>query len=357
MSQLASDRSDSIDLTQLDHIPLPLFVLEPDNRGDLVYIAFNTTALEVAKFIPSDYLGRTAMDLYPGEFGQYAYEQHLKTYQSGKLHTYELSLPLDGRVRHIKTRLNPVLDSQGRVIRLIGASTEVTAEHDLQAVRDQARSIDTELQEFVYLAAHDLRSPMSSVQQMADLIRDDFVDLGDGKLQEIGMLETVATRALSLIDSVLQHAEVTSDNELIETFILADLCHPLLQLYDPSAQHTLVVNDCTIRADRKATEVIVRNLIDNAIKHNGSTPLRLEISATTLDSEFFSVSVCDDGKGIPNPGTLFQATESNRSKSGFGLLAIRRLIKARGGTISAEAAGDGTGLVVTFTLPGTLSTL
>jgi len=53
------------------------------------------------------------------------------------------------------------------------------------------------------MAAHDLRTPMNNVKTMADMLRHDFQDMGDGKLELINMLERVAVKSTNLINDVL----------------------------------------------------------------------------------------------------------------------------------------------------------
>ncbi|MFT5176222.1 MAG: hypothetical protein ACI8W7_004416, partial [Gammaproteobacteria bacterium] len=90
---------DTRELELLDDISSPIFVLKPDSNDDLIYVAFNKTALDVAKLELEGILGFTATHVYQGEYGQFAYDQHLKSHRSGKAISYELSLPIDGEVR------------------------------------------------------------------------------------------------------------------------------------------------------------------------------------------------------------------------------------------------------------------
>jgi len=344
----------TLDIELLDNVRTPVFVIEPDKNDNLVYVAFNKAALEISKFSPEDYLGRTALELYKGEYGEIAYKQHLKSFESGQAFVYTLQLPLNGKIQHIKTTLTPRKSKQGKVVQLIGTSVEVSAEQELKHVRSQAQLVTKELEEFVYLAAHDLRSPMRKVHMVADMLRDNFVDLGDGKLEAIGMLERLATNAMLMVESVLQYSEITGMEVSAEVFQLSELCDDILDGLDASDKQKIAVDDSKLYGDRVATSIVLRNLIDNALKHNQNEAISVFISASSVEAEFYTVSVSDTGRGMRNPAALFEAGESTRSKSGFGLLAIRRLIKMRGGNIHAEDRKTGQGLSVVFSLPGTI---
>lgn len=342
------------ELELLDDISSLIFVLKPDSNDDLTYVAFNRAALDVFKLKLTDILGFTAIHVYQGVHGQYDYDQHLKSHKSGKAISYELLLPVEGEVRSFRTHLKPTFDIHGNVVYLIGTSEDITAENELKALRLRTKNVSKELEEFIYMAAHDLRSPMRSVHILADFLREDFSDLGDGKLDLIDKLENVSVQAISMLDEILQHAEITGTQESMETFNLSDLCNDILDMLDPNELNERCIDDTAIHADRVATQIVVRNLIDNALKHNPDSSVSLQIKTESMGAGFFAVTVKDNGQGMINPKLLFGSSDTPRSKSGFGLLAVRNLIKTRGGQIFSDAPEKGTGLSVTFTLPGTI---
>lgn len=343
------------ELELLDDISSLIFVLKPVGNDDLVYVAFNKAALELFKLKRSDILGFNALHVYQGEHGQYAYDQHLKSLRSGKAISYELSIPIEGEIRSFRTHLKPTFDSHGNVTYLIGTYEDISAEEELMALRLRTKNVSRELEEFIYMAAHDLRSPMRSVHILADFLREGFSDLGDGKLDLIDKLENVSVQAISMLDEVLQHAEITGTQESMETFNFCDLCNDILDMLDPNQQSERNIDNVAIRGDRVAMQIIMRNLIDNSLKHNPNSSLSLQITTESKGEGFFTVMVKDNGQGMINPKMLFGSDDTPRSKSGFGLLAVRNLIKTRGGTVFSDAPEKGTGLSVTFTLPGTIA--
>ncbi|MFK7891710.1 MAG: ATP-binding protein [Granulosicoccus sp.] len=340
------------ELSLLDRIPIPLFVLEASSEGDITYLFFNKTARNIANFSLSDFVGLNATHLYHAEYGELAYKKHTECYLTAKPISYVLPLPLNGKLRSIRTSLSPILDSNGLVKRIIGASTEISAEIELEEIRPESRSMENELQEFIYLAAHNLRSPMKKVHALADMLREDFDDRGDEKLELIDRLENVATESMTMIQRLLRHAENTRIKASIKHMDLPELGNSILATLDPARLHKCRVDDCSIYADQVLLQTILQNLIDNSIKHNTHGPVSLDITAKNLSPGLFSMTVADDGKGMRYPEKLFKKTDDNRSMSSFGLLAIRTLIKKAGGDISAEKSAESSGLAVTVTLPG-----
>ena len=342
------------DFELLDSIEVPIFVLELNKAGELVYVAFNRAACKVANIKPSDFIGKTAKEVYRGRLGKLAYQQHVDTMMSCLKTTYELTLPLNGKERRIKTTLNPVMDVKGRFKRLIGTSEEITTQYRTQELELKMTAIDADIEQFVHLAAHDLRTPMNNIKLITDELRIGFNDLGDGKLELIDLVETVSQRAFRMIDDLLQHAQIVDSENSEAEFNLDTLCQEILVTLDPCEKHAVTVVDCVLFGDKNATQVVLRNLIDNAFKHNPGQSISVTISAGSIHS-MFEVTVQDNGVGFEDPAIALLAGRQSRSgKGGFGLRAIKRLIKSRGGTISAGKNTSG-GALVRFSLPGTCS--
>lgn len=336
----------------LDSIQTPVFALEMDELGRPVYVAFNRVACKIALRSPDEFIGRTAMDVYPGGLGRIAYQHHCEAMASRVPVTYELALPLGGVDRQVRTTLEPIFDDNGNLLRLVGTSNDVTVEYVVREAQVRSALLTTDLEEFVKLAAHDLRTPIINVGILADMLREDFKDLGDGKLELIGMLEGVAEKAMLLIGDVLNHARVSNAPEAVEDFEIGALCQNILDVIDPTKRHSAIVTSGWVLGDKIATQVILQNLIDNAIKHNAEDSIVLSISAKPSGSDGYEITVEDNGVGLPD--TVFKFLNGGEffGDKGFGLLGIRRLAKARGGRVSASKRSAGSGGTVSLTLPG-----
>ena len=204
------------------------------------------------------------------------------------------------------------------------------------------------------MAAHDLRTPMNNVKTMADMLRHDFQDMGDGKLELINMLERVAVKSTNLINDVLSHAQATTAIKRLEEFELSQLCSDIMVVIDPTNQHYLNASHSRIAADKTATQIVLRNLMDNAIKHSGKSMVDLSVKVQEEREGVLSFVVNDNGHGFPDPTVAFLDGGQMQANSGFGLLGIRRLVTARGGDISAENIAGGEGSLVRFTLSGNI---
>jgi len=343
-------------LDSLDLIAAAVFALDVDEHGEPVFSAYNRYAEILTGFSADHVLGKTAKEVLPGRSGQIAYAHHIDLIKSGETRNYEIRFTRGTEPRLIRTTLQAVKDNRGHVIKLIGTSVDITHEEVEREVQATVTTITNEMEDFITMAAHDLRTPMRNVHNIADMLRDGFEDLGDGKLGLIDLLEDVALKATSLISDVLAHAQATKAKEEIVTFDFEELCSELCDILDPLGGHKIKSANGHIHGDKTAFQIVIRNLLDNAFKHGGRDQLRLSIELSDLDNAMIEVLVRDNGQGFENPGIAFLESGKLRADSGFGLFGIRRLVQSRGGQISAETPEIGRGSLIRFTLPGRFAT-
>lgn len=344
----------------LDQVEQAVFVLEPDSEGIPRYTAFNRYALGHIQRPEAEVLGLTIRELFPGRFGEIIFGHHLRVLRDGQPFAYQAHLPLHGEERQIEVTLRRCRDSAGYVSHIVGTTKDISSLGHLHNLRLGAEMFHAEIEDFVSLAAHDLRTPMRHVSTIAEMLREDFEDLGDGKLELIAMLEKIGTRATLLISDILAHAQATSTQSDVREFSFRDLVNEILALLDPMGRCTCLIHGDRVVGDRAATLIILRNLIDNALKYGRraeDNALQVEISLTAEPDNFYAIEVKDNGPGLRDPSALLLNTGTLRTDGGFGLLGVHRLVKARGGRIEARNRADQDGAVIRFTLPGHLPAL
>ncbi|TNJ41050.1 PAS domain-containing sensor histidine kinase [Phaeobacter sp. B1627] len=339
----------------LDQIEQAIFVLEPDRDGIPRYVAFNRYGLSHIQRTEDEVLGLTIRDLFPGQYGETIYQHHLRILRTAMPYAYQSHLPLHDSVHQIEVTLRPIIGDRGQVRRIVGTTKDISSLDTLHDLQLGAEMFQTEIEDFVSLAAHDLRTPIRHVSTIAGMLRDDFVDLGDGKLELIDMLEQIGIKAMNLIADILSHAQATSTKSDIRTFSLANLVKEVVALLDPMGLCTHTVSGDWVVGDRAATLIILRNLVDNAIKHTGSEipgALHIDVCLTDAGPGFYRIEVRDNGPGLKEASALLLNTGTLRTEGGFGLQGVHRLLQARGGQIEATNAATGAGAVIRFTLPG-----
>lgn len=342
------------DLKILDLVQCAVFVLEVDSRGEPIYFAVNRYACEVADFDIEVIRGKTAAEVYGDRRGDIAYRHHWEAANLGSAITYELSLMLADKPRKIRTHLQPVKDAQSRVTHLIGTSIDVTAEQIADEFKTGAESLSRDLEGFFGPGTHDSQTPVRRVGSIASQLREGLQESDTAKGESIDMLEGVASKAIGLLSDLLSNSTTMQAGESLSEFELAPLCDDLLSMLDPGRLCVTHITDARIAGDQTATQIILRNLIDNALKHGYSDALQLSVNAEADEEDRFAICVRDNGAGFKDPTKVFLDGGKMRSDSGFGLWGIRRLVRARGGNISVNNADDGPGAVIRFTLPGKL---
>lgn len=339
---------------QLDLIAVPLFVLEVTDDGLPVYAAFNTAARAISQRPLSDYLGRTATDVYAAAHGRTAFARHCLVVDTGEPLSYELQLPLAGSLRTISTTLRPELDAAGHVVRIFATSVDITVENAAREAKVTLQTAATEMEQFVAMAAHDLRAPMRNVTMLAQILKEDFVDHGDGKLDLINMMDEVAEKTMGLINDVLSHAQAIEVTHSESEFELTDLASTICNVIDPEERHRFTVTPATLITDKTSLQVTLRNLIDNAVKHAQTQTLCIDIAVAAAENGMIEVTLQDNGKGFTQAGLQLMNGGTFRVDSGYGLFGVRRIIRARGGVMRAENSSKTGGAVIRFTVPGQL---
>ena len=341
----------------VDCVPTPIFVMDVTPCALPVYAHYNLAALEKTGRALEDIVGKTSIEVFGPEFGTAASEEQLETIASRKQRKYEYELPLKDEIRIVRTTLTPQFDAQGNVIRLIGNPIDVSIEWVAQNAKAKLETISTEFEQFIAMAAHDLRTPMRNVLSLAELLEEGFENHGDGKLELIELLKDTSEKSMDLIADVLSYASTLNLSSTTTLYPLETMCQNLMHVLDPQGVHHIDCTPITLSGEKSVMQIVLHNLIDNALKHGNSKKMTLRCHARMLGSAEVEFTVSDNGRGFKNPGKLFLETGEFLVDSGYGLLAIRKLILARGGKITAFNDPETGGSAVIFTLPSQSVTL
>lgn len=335
----------------IDCVPAPIFVMDVRSDGIPVYAHCNDSLLKLLGRDLSDFVGRTALEAFGEEFGAIAYSEQCKTIAARAQNEFEFQFQAARAEKWVRTTLQPQFDGDGNVIRLVGSVVDISHEKMAQTSQAKLEDIGSEVEQFIAMAAHDLRSPMRNVKDLAEMLYEDFEDHGDGKLELIALLKETSEKSMDLISDVLSYATTLGPVAPNCDYNLSELCQDLMLILDPQNQHTLICSDLDLIGEKSVMQIVLRNLIDNALKHGERERLTLQCSATASENNTVEVSLSDNGAGFENPGIAFLESGKFRMESGYGLLAIRKLVTARGCVISAFNLPENSGSCVRFSLP------
>lgn len=218
----------------------------------------------------------------------------------------------------------------------------------------ELRQANANLQEFTYVASHDLRSPLRGIADLVEWINADLAELPEPPPEVRRNLDRVGqriTRMERLIDDLLSYARAGQAATQFTSVDLDALVRGILEIQPlpPDFEITLDLAVPPFPATRTPLETVLRNLLSNAVKHHDRSSGRIIVSARHDDS-YCVISVCDDGPGVPVTAKdrifkLFQTlTARERGGSGIGLALTKRLVEVHGGRIELESPvrwGDG----------------
>ena len=337
-------------LGDLENVGVPVFRMSVSEHGVATYDGWNKAAVDLTHKTSGDIRGMTATQVFGGRLGRIAEDRHQLVVRTKMPVIHRLALPTTEGDRVFQTTLQPIIED-GRVVRIFGTSIDVTEAGDARRADAYRLLALEESERFITMAAHDLRAPMRNVRIIAEELKDGFEDLGDGKMALIDHLDQVALKASRLISDVLSHARsVGALEQAHENVNLVELAADVFRVLDPLSEHDLQAKNCLLQAERPVLQIILRNLVDNAIRHGDRDHLRLRISAEGGD-DMIRLRIEDDGRGFADPAIAFLDGGEFRYDSGFGLLGLRRMIETRGGRISADHATHG-GSVIEVLIPG-----
>lgn len=216
-----------------------------------------------------------------------------------------------------------------------------------------------ELDQFVYVASHDLKAPLRGVENIARLITKAVKDILPADKQELlVLLQTRVKRMELLLDDLLTYSRVGRVQAGIEMVDCKLLLKDIINLLAPPSSFTFNIKAelAPFKAARVPLEQVLRNLIGNAIKHSAKGAAQIEIEVRDLGTEF-EFSVKDDGQGIAAQyhEKIFQMFQTLKPRdqvegSGMGLALVKKIVEERGGKVWVESS-EGKGAAFYFKWP------
>ena len=268
---------------------------------------------------------------------------------------YEMTFPLrgaDGKYRWFLTRVFPVNDVEGKILRWVGTNTDI----EDQKIKEERKD------EFISIASHELKTPLTTVKgylQLLELSLD--VNNEDANLYVKKASQSI-NRLNELISELLDVSKIRLGklNYTISTFNFNDMVDSTvenIQLTSPT--HTIIKTGKVygdVTGDKNRLEQVVINLLNNAIKYSpGASEVLINVEQ---ENDKIKVSVKDTGIGM-SKGSLNQIFEKyHRIEEhaqhfqglGIGLYISYEIIQRHNGKLWVESE-PGKGSIFYFTLP------
>lgn len=340
------------DFSVYDYVDHLIFVLAPDADNRPVYRYLNKAGRERLGKQRDQIEGYPAHEIFGGRAAYSVYRRQCAAWDKAGPTEYEIALPIGTQTMWARTSLVPIRDADGTMIHMVGTSHDITAERDQLHAHVLSASSAQELEDMVCMAAHDLRSPLGNLKTLADMMRKDFVDHGDGKSQLIDLIDSISESALSVVASIMGQAMGHGTDDTCAAFDLGEMCDDIMVLLDPIGTHSVSYPRVKIEADRTVVHIILRNLIDNAIKYSGQPSVKISIDMGAMNAERLLFTVRDNGVGFEDKAFDMQRSAGGAGFGGFGLRGAARLVRARGGQLMLCRPQSGTGAEIKVELPG-----
>lgn len=242
----------------------------------------------------------------------------------------------------------------------LAAAKLIQQQHQaLGAANVELSRANKDMEQFAYVASHDLKAPLRAISNLASWVCEDLGDSLTGEsLDNMMLLRNRVSRLDALLTDLLAYSRAGRDSHEAQDINTLAIIRDLVDLQGvPEHVQVVLADDLPkIHTNRVAFDLIVRNLLSNAVKHAGPAATRIEIAAQVHDTEI-TFSVTDNGPGIllENHERIFDLFTKLRSSddvegSGMGLSICRRAVDQIGGRIWIDSEIT-TGARFIFSIP------
>jgi PAS domain S-box-containing protein len=304
-----------------------------------------------------------------GLSGPPAFCPHSHTLKDCKEHVEEVHEPRLGG--HFLVSTTPLFDEKGLLAGSVHVARDITerkrAEEERERLLEELTWSNKELEQFAYIASHDLQEPLRMVSSYVQLLSHRYKDrLGKDADEFIGYAVNGTAHMQTLLNDLLAYSRVGASGK---PFALTDLnsvfnmaAINLKNLIDDSHAEIKHGSLPAVYADNVQMVQVFQNLIGNALKFSGNKPPRVNISAD-LENDEWVVRVSDNGIGIDPKyfDRIFNIFKRIHSRdrydgTGIGLAICKKIVERHGGRIWVKSE-PGKGSTFCFTIPAALNSI
>ncbi|MFT5755521.1 MAG: PAS domain S-box-containing protein [Alteromonadaceae bacterium] len=335
-----------------------------DVRGDIKYT--NEKFIQISRYSKEELLGKNHRLLSSGLHQSAFFQSLYQTITRGEPWQGEMcNRAKDGHLYWVNTTIVPFLAKNGRPESYVSISTDITsnkltsqklqkAKEELSQQISKLEQANAELDQFAYVASHDLKSPLNGITQLVTWLEEDCHEILPQESREhLVLLKSRSKRMIALLNDLLDYSRAGRQEYPDECFNLAQLVADVFDLQGNREGFTCEADNVEISLQKVPFELVIRNLVSNALKHHDKPTGKITITLTKSD-KFYRIRVQDDGPGIPpklhNKALEMFQTLQSRDKtegSGMGLALVQKTVLHQGGTLAIDSNGKrGTGIII-----------
>ncbi|MCF8363861.1 MAG: PAS domain S-box protein, partial [Prolixibacteraceae bacterium] len=337
----------------------PVSIVITDLEGNVIFA--NPVVSEITGYTYHELLGQNPRIFSSDHTTKEEYKALWRTIMSGNTWKGEfLNKKKNGELYWEDVIISPIKNSDGEIINYMALKQDITK---LKAVTEEVLQKNTALKEanatkdkFFSIISHDLRSPLSAILNLSELMTDDSYNFSLEKYKTFSLsINQTADSTYKLLENLLEWSRFQGGSmpfkpKQIKIAEFLDSCdHSVIE--KAKSKHINIEmkynKELTVFADENMLRTIMRNLMSNAIKFtkpNGK--VLIEIGKTKQGKVLFAVK--DNGIGMPPEilDKLFKISENtsrpgtdNEPSSGLGLILCKEFVEKHGGDIWVESTG------------------
>ena len=280
---------------------------------------------------------------------------------AGETVSYEATGAAGNEYGYFSFSYRPSFDESGNVRGIFSMATDISArrkaELELEAKQAELLRSNKDLEQFAYVASHDLKAPLRAIELLVQWITEGLNGYDTNNVQEnLGLLGKRTQRLNRLLDDLLAYSRAGRKVGAHRSTDTHALVQDVAQLVNPPPKIAISIDGKlpTFNTYPAPLEQVLRNLIGNAVKHHPGPEGRITVSCQE-QGDHYVFAVADDGEGIPKQYAerVFEMFQTLKSRdqvegSGMGLAIVRRIVQWQGGNVWFEPAPGGRGTVFKF---------
>jgi PAS domain S-box-containing protein len=343
-----------------DFAPVGYLTINEEGR----IVEANLTAAKRLGMERSILIGKP-FNLYAAE--DYREELHIhlrKVFKTKQPHTCEIKL--NGRSRtnsYVQLDSTYLLDSDGQNLTrttMTDISDRKQAEEKLKVFTGKLEQSNQELEQFAFIASHDLQEPLRKIQAFGNMLGNKCSDqLNEQGKDYLTRMQNAAKRMQQLIGDLLKYSRVAARPEPLDTVDLREAVMEVISDLEPRIErlgaNVEVFDLPAIRAGKSQIRQLFQNLMVNALKFHGDNQPHIKIYSQRTDHDC-RIFVEDNGIGFDEKyvDRIFMPFQRLHGRSayegtGMGLAICRKIVERYGGSITAKGKpGEGSTFIITL---------
>jgi PAS domain S-box-containing protein len=377
-SNEALTSTDNLLQAMLDNIPDWIYFKDTQSR---ILKMGRTLATDMGMADPEEAVGKTDFDFRPADLAKEFYEDEQRIMRTGEalINKTERQVLANGETGWTSTTKVPMRDATGKVIGFVGINRDITkqkqaeealrqSEEKLQQFAHQLERSNRELQDFAYVASHDLQEPLRKVVVFGERLKEKNTDKFDPEsLDYLARMQSAAGRMQTLINSLLTFSRVTTKAQPFAPVNLAEIAASVVDDLEGRIEQVKGRVEVgalpVIDAEPVQMRQLLQNLIGNALKfRRPEEPPVVKVGAEIIpdpnapEKQLCRLTVSDncigfEEKYVDRIFNVFQRlhTRNEYEGTGMGLAIVKKIALYHGGDVTAKSKpGKGSTFIMTI---------